>query len=79
MTDIGTFVIRGVERVVVAQLVRSPGVYFTATADPATGRRLFTAKLIPHHGAWLEIATSARDLLSIRVDRKPKIPLTLFL
>src|SRR5215471_19109484 len=62
MTDEGTFIVNGTERVVVSQLVRSPGVYFTAAEDPATGRRLFGAKLIPNRGAWLEIETSAKAL-----------------
>jgi DNA-directed RNA polymerase subunit beta len=58
MTDSGMFVINGVERVVVAQLVRAPGVYFTATVDPASGRQLFAAKVIPNRGTWLEFATT---------------------
>ena len=74
MTDTGTFVINGAERVVVSQLVRSPGVYFSATQDPNTGRALCAAKLIPNRGAWLEFETSARDLLTVKVDRKRKIP-----
>ncbi|MCC6236899.1 MAG: DNA-directed RNA polymerase subunit beta [Dehalococcoidia bacterium] len=79
MTRNGTFIINGAERVVVSQLVRSPGVYFTATADPATGRRLIGAKLIPNRGAWLEFETSNRDLLSVKVDRKRRIPVTVLL
>src|SRR5438552_1581122 len=62
MTDKGTFVINGAERVVVSQLVRSPGVYFTAVDDPTTGRRLFYAKLIPNRGAWLDLEMSQRTL-----------------
>ena len=58
MTKEGTFIINGAERVVVSQLVRSPGVYFTADDDPTTGRPLFAAKLIPNRGAWLEFETS---------------------
>ena len=58
MTDKGTFIINGAERVVVSQLVRSPGVYFTAVEDPTTGRKLFYGKLIPIRGAWLEFETS---------------------
>ena len=76
MTDHGTFIINGAERVVVSQLVRSPGVYFTATEDPTTGRPLYSAKVIPNRGAWLEFETGARDLLSVKVDRKRKIPVT---
>src|SRR5579859_5094843 len=79
MTETGAFVVNGVERVVVAQLVRSPGVYFTAAEDPTTGRKLFAAKLIPNRGAWLEFETSNKDLLSVKVDRKRKIPLTILL
>ena len=79
MTGQGTFIINGAERVVVSQLVRSPGVYFTETRDPATGRRLTQAKLIPNRGAWLEFETSAKDLLSVKVDRKRKIPVTILL
>jgi len=76
MTDKGTFVINGAERVVVSQLVRSPGVYFTAVDDPTTGRRLFYAKLIPNRGAWLEFETSNKDVVSRKVDRMRKLPVT---
>src|SRR5688500_1116963 len=79
MTETGTFVINGAERVVVSQLVRSPGVYFTASEDPASGRKMFAAKLIPNRGAWLEFETSNKDLLSVKVDRKRKIPVTILL
>ena len=79
MTRNGTFVFNGAERVVVSQLVRSPGVYFSATADANTGRRLCSAKLIPNRGAWLEFETSARDILTVKVDRKRKIPVTTLL
>jgi DNA-directed RNA polymerase subunit beta len=76
MTENGTFVINGAERVVVSQLVRSPGVYFTVEEDATTGRRLCMGKLIPSRGAWLEFETSNRDVLSVKVDRKRKIPVT---
>ena len=79
MTETGTFIINGAERVVVSQLVRSPGVYFGANTDSATGRTLCTAKLIPSRGAWLEFETSNRDLLTVKVDRKRKIPVTTLL
>lgn len=79
MTQHGTFVINGAERVVVSQLIRSPGVYFTADEDRATGRTLTAAKLIPNRGAWLEFETSKRDILSVKVDRKRKIPVTMLL
>ena len=79
MTEHGTFIINGAERVVVSQLVRSPGVYFTGTIDTATGRQLVAAKLIPNRGAWLEFETSAKDLISVKVDRKRRIPVTVLL
>ena len=79
MTDKGTFVINGAERVVVSQLVRSPGVYFTAVDDPTTGRQLYYGKLIPNRGAWLEFETSNKDVISVKVDRKRKLPVTTFL
>src|SRR5215813_13631224 len=79
MTKEGTFIINGAERVVVSQLVRSPGVYFTSDEDPTTGRTLFAAKLIPNRGAWLEFETSNKDLLSVKIDRKRKIPVTTLL
>ncbi len=79
MTDQGTFIINGAERVVVSQLVRSPGVYYTPSEDPTTGRKLFAAKVIPNRGAWLEFETSNKDLLSVKVDRKRKIPVTTLL
>src|SRR5438105_8215319 len=79
MTDEGTFIVNGTERVVVSQLVRSPGVYFTSAEDPATGRRLFGAKLIPNRGAWLEIETSNKDVLTVKIDRKRKVPVTVLL
>jgi len=79
MTRNGTFVINGAERVVVSQLIRSPGVYFTSEEDRVTGREMSFAKLIPNRGAWLEFETSRRDLLSVKVDRKRKLPATVLL
>ena len=79
MTEQGTFIINGAERVVVSQLVRSPGVYYTGAEDLVTGRMLFAAKVIPNRGAWLEFETSNKDLLSVKVDRKRKIPVTTLL
>src|SRR3984893_2434154 len=79
MTRQGTFIINGAERVVVSQLVRSPGVYFTADEDAITGRRLFSAKLIPARGAWLEFETSNKNQLSVKIDRKRKLPVTTLL
>jgi DNA-directed RNA polymerase subunit beta len=79
MTRNGTFIINGAERVVVSQLVRSPGVYFTTDADAATGRTLSSAKLIPYRGAWMEFETSNRDILTVKVDRKRKTPISTLL
>ena len=76
MTEQGTFIINGAERVVVSQLVRSPGVYFTSIEDPATGRMLYNAKVIPNRGAWLEFETAARGQLYVKVDRKRKLEAT---
>jgi DNA-directed RNA polymerase subunit beta len=79
MTKDGTFIINGAERVVVSQLVRSPGVYFTVDEDASTGRKLYSAKLIPARGAWLEFETSNKNLLTVKIDRKRKIPVTTLL
>ena len=79
MTRQGTFIYNGAERVVVCQLVRSPGVYFSAEVDPSTGRRRFGAKLIPKRGAWLELETSNQSMISVKIDRKRKMPVTAFL
>jgi DNA-directed RNA polymerase subunit beta len=79
MTDLGTFVINGAERVVVSQLVRSPGVYYSETEDPTSGRMLFSAKVIPNRGAWLEFETNNKDQLWVKVDRKRKIAATTLL
>jgi DNA-directed RNA polymerase subunit beta len=79
MTEHGTFIINGAERVVVAQLVRSPGCYFTLETDATTGRQLCYAKLIPSRGAWLEFETSNKNVVSVKVDRKRKIPITTLL
>ena len=79
MTSTGTFIINGAERVVVSQLVRSPGVYFTTNSDPTTGRSLASAKLIPYRGAWMEFDTSNRNVISVKVDRKRKSPVSMLL
>ncbi|MEW6142863.1 MAG: DNA-directed RNA polymerase subunit beta [Chloroflexota bacterium] len=79
MTDKGTFVISGAERVVVSQLLRSPGVYFTTQEDLSTGRLLAQAKLIPERGAWLEFETSGQNAIVAKVDGKRKIPITTLL
>jgi DNA-directed RNA polymerase subunit beta len=77
MTDRGTFVINGAERVVVSQLVRSPGVFFTS--ERTGGTELFGAKVIPSRGAWLELDTSATGVISVKIDRKRKLPITTLL
>ena len=79
MTDRGTFIINGAERVVVSQLVRSPGAYFTLERDPSTGRELVMTKLIPNRGAWLEFDISNKGIISVKVDRRRKMPVTLLL
>ncbi|HEX2259280.1 MAG TPA: DNA-directed RNA polymerase subunit beta [Actinomycetota bacterium] len=72
MTDKGTFVINGTERVVVSQLVRSPGVYFDRALDKTSDREIFSVKVIPARGAWLEFETDKKDLVAVRIDRKRK-------
>ncbi|MFD1850714.1 DNA-directed RNA polymerase subunit beta [Oceanobacillus bengalensis] len=78
MTDTGTFVINGAERVIVSQLVRSPSVYFNAKIDK-NGRRGITATVIPNRGAWLEFETDAKDVAYVRIDRTRKLPITVLL
>ena len=78
MTDYGTFVINGAERVIVSQLVRSPGVYFAREIDKA-GKLLYNATLIPNRGAWLEYETDSNDVLWVRIDRARKLPITMIL
>jgi DNA-directed RNA polymerase subunit beta len=79
MTDKGTFIINGTERVVVSQLIRSPGVYFEAPIDRATGRLLAMAKLIPDRGAWMEFETRKSDYIILKFNRKRTVPITVFL
>ena len=79
MTERGTFIINGTERVVVSQLVRSPGVYFERTADKTSDKDIFTSKIIPSRGAWLEFEIDKRDAVGVRVDRKRKQSVTVFL
>ena len=78
MTEKGTFIINGAERVIVSQLVRSPGVYYGAAKDK-TGKDLFSSTVIPNRGAWLEYETDSNDCMYIRVDRTRKLPVTVFL
>ncbi|TDO87558.1 DNA-directed RNA polymerase subunit beta [Enemella evansiae] len=79
MTDKGTFVINGTERVVVSQLVRSPGVYFEQTPDKTSDKDIFTCKVIPSRGAWLEFEVDKRDMVGVRLDRKRKQNVTVLL
>lgn len=79
MTDRGTFVINGTERVVVSQLVRSPGVYFERTPDKTSDKDVYTARIIPSRGAWLEFEIDKRDQIGVRVDRKRKQSVTVLL
>src|SRR5512138_862569 len=79
MTDKGTFIINGTERVVVSQLIRSPGVYFEAPSDRATGRLLAMAKLIPDRGAWMEFETRKSDYIILKFNRKRTVPITILL
>jgi len=79
MTPRGTFVINGTERVVVSQLVRSPGVYFERTVEKASDKDIFTAKIIPSRGAWLEFEIDKKDFVAVRIDRKRKQSVTIFL
>ncbi|MGO4301108.1 DNA-directed RNA polymerase subunit beta [Leifsonia sp. RAF41] len=79
MTERGTFIINGTERVVVSQLVRSPGVYFEATADKTSDKDIYSARVIPSRGAWLEFEIDKRDQVGVRIDRKRKQSVTVFL
>ncbi|MFY9522018.1 MAG: DNA-directed RNA polymerase subunit beta, partial [Limnochordia bacterium] len=78
MTENGTFIINGSERVVVSQLVRSPGVYFNFTVD-TSGKKLFSANIIPNRGAWLEFETDSNDVIWVRIDRTRKLPATVLI
>jgi len=79
MTPRGTFVINGTERVVVSQIVRSPGVYFERTIEKTSDKDILTAKIIPSRGAWLEFEVDKKDLVGVRIDRKRKLSVTVFL
>jgi DNA-directed RNA polymerase subunit beta len=76
MTEQGTFIINGAERVIVSQLVRSPGVYYNYTVDK-TGKRLYSATVIPNRGAWLEYETDSNDIIYVRIDKTRKLPITI--
>ncbi|OGH03012.1 MAG: DNA-directed RNA polymerase subunit beta [Candidatus Levybacteria bacterium RIFCSPHIGHO2_01_FULL_37_17] len=79
MTERGTFIINGIERAVVNQLVRSPGVFFTATADNVTGKTLYMAEIRPVHGSWLEFTTTRHETIMVKIDRRRKFLSTTFL
>ncbi len=79
MTKKGTFIINGTERVVVSQLVRSPGVYFDSVIDKTVGKEIFSVKVIPSRGAWLEFDIDKRDTIGVRIDRKRRQPVTVLL
>ena len=78
MTEQGTFVINGAERVIVSQLVRSPGIYYEFERDK-TGKPLYSSTVIPYRGAWLEYETDSNDVFSVRIDRTRKLPVTVLL
>ncbi|MFY9175625.1 MAG: DNA-directed RNA polymerase subunit beta [Peptococcia bacterium] len=78
MTDKGTFIINGAERVIVSQLVRSPGVYYSEHIDPS-GKKIYEATIIPNRGAWLEFETDVNDIIYVRIDRTRKLPATVLL
>ncbi|MBP9719102.1 MAG: DNA-directed RNA polymerase subunit beta [Candidatus Levybacteria bacterium] len=79
MTDRGTFIVNGIERAVVSQLVRSPGVFFTSTPDPITGKMLYSAEIRPIHGSWLEFSTTRHDTITVKIDRRRKFLASTFL
>ncbi len=79
MTERGTFVINGVERTIVNQLVRSPGAYFMVTQDNVTGKKIYTAEIRPVHGSWLEFSTTRHETITVRIDRRRKFLATTFL
>jgi len=79
MTERGTFIVNGIERALVNQLVRSPGVFFTAIVDTVTGKQLFDAEIRPAHGSWLEFATTRHGTITVKIDRRRKFPVTTFL
>jgi DNA-directed RNA polymerase subunit beta len=79
MSETGTFIINGAERVIVSQLVRSPSVYFVKDIDKKNGRTIISGQIIPTHGTWLEYETDARDVVYVRIDRTRKVPITTLL
>lgn len=79
MTERATFIVNGIERTVVNQLVRSPGAFFTAAVDTVTGKALYSAEIRPVHGSWLEFSTNRHGVLTVKIDRRRKFPVTTFL
>ena len=79
MTERGTFIVNGIERAIVNQLVRSPGVFFTATKDAVTGQTLYTGEIRPVHGSWLEFSTTRYQTITVKIDRRRKFPATTLL
>ena len=79
MLDKGSFIINGIERAVVNQLVRAPGVYYSAEIDPTTGKTLYSCEIRPLLGSWLEFAITKNDIITVKIDRRRKFPITTFL
>ena len=79
MLEKGSFIINGIERAVVTQLVRAPGVYYSAEIDPTTGKNLYNCEIRPLRGSWLEFAITKNDIITVKIDRRRKFPVTLFL
>src|SRR3990167_3076694 len=79
MLEKGSFIINGIERAVVTQLVRAPGVYYSAEIDPTTGKNLYNCEIRPIRGSWLEFAITKNDIITVKIDRRRKFPVTLFL
>lgn len=79
MLEKGSFIVNGIERAVVTQLVRAPGVYYSAEIDPATGKTLYNCEIRPQRGSWLEFAITKNDLITVKIDRRRKFPVTTFL
>ena len=79
MMDKGSFIINGIERAVVTQLVRAPGVYYSAEIDPSTGKTLYNCEIRPMRGSWLEFAITKNDIITVKIDRRRKFPVTMFL
>src|SRR5690606_22442857 len=79
MSPVGTFIINGIERVVVTQLVRSPGIFYSGDQDPSSGRLLYRAELRPMRGSWIEVGVGRKDVVTVKIDRRRKMPVTVLL